>query len=154
MSNLLSYFPPAYFNAIQKSGNFYYLSFIISSDLGFGSNFFFFHFWLIFCPLDPWISIFLRIQIRIKESQNLQILILSTAYQMKKDWFQSILNMRCSSRVLGHHITNLINLFNLIKIPVKKIYLFNTHLYCWKPFHLACWLLVLSGYPALPETIY
>ena len=65
---------------IQKSGNFYNLTFFNSSDLGFESKIIFLcSFWLIFCPLDPdpWIQIFLRI--RIQEAKILRIRILSTA---------------------------------------------------------------------------
>ena len=47
---------------IQKSRNFYNLSFFNSSDFGFKSKFFFLSFLLIFCilDLDPWIRIFIQ----------------------------------------------------------------------------------------------
>ena len=57
---------------IQKSGNFYNLAFLNSSNLGFVIYLFFCSFLLIFCTLDPdpWIRIFFRIQIWIQD-QNL-----------------------------------------------------------------------------------
>ena len=61
--------------------------FFNSSDLGFDSKFFFYSFWLIFCPLDPdlWIRIFLRIRIQEAKILRIQrIRILSTALNVKK----------------------------------------------------------------------
>ena len=70
---VLFFFAYVYAKTIQKSGNFYDLSFLNSSDLGFENKYFFCSFWLIFCPLNPDPHIFGD-----PESQNLAENILST----------------------------------------------------------------------------
>ena len=103
-SIFLSYFFRIFFllklNTIQKSGNFYNLSFFNSSDLGFESNFFG-SFLLIFCPSDPdpRIGIFLRIRIQEAKILGIQrIRIKGAKYQQKlsiftiyyKSWFYKV----------------------------------------------------------------
>ena len=92
----------AYFYAktwwtIQKSGNFYNLSFYYL--FWFWEKTFFCSFWLIFCLLDPdpWIRIFVRIRFqeskifRIRRIQILSTIFLHWIYDAKKALFFSLL---------------------------------------------------------------